>query len=296
MAGPVAGEADSCEVRADQLDARRAIVLLFNSKPSDHCCGAGSYIYYRTADGGATWTPIDIPADNTPLIAEVATQGGVTYALAATLSHSRCGDCYASLSISQDGMLTWNRIDAGVFGYDTKRFIARFWIGATGELLAQITNNAGVTTDELWRSGDQGAHWTQIALGKSGRVIDFIVAEDQGPQFWRACAIYEALGDYTHPPVQQISCTLDGGATWLDTGGENNYHMDVFAQASDGAVLAVTPSPFHGEVAKTLVRVAPGQSAWESLGALPLSGAPQYVASDGTAALWFAGSYTATYP
>jgi hypothetical protein len=196
-------------------------------------------------------------------------------------------------------MLTWSRIDAGIFvknGYASERYAARFWLGSTGELLAEVPNNSAATTYELWRSGDQGAHWTQIALGKSGRIIDFVVPENQGPRFWRACAIYEAFGDYTHPPVQQISCTLDGGATWLDTGGENNYHMDVFAQASDGAVLAVTPSPFHGEVARTLVRVAPGQSAWESLGALPLSGAPQYIAGGGTAVLWFAGSYSATYP
>ena len=310
VAGSVAGEADNCDVLADQLDTRRAIVLLFKSKPSATCCGAGSYIYYRTADSGATWTPIDIPADNTPLINEVATEGGVTYALAATLSHSSCSDCYESLSVSRDGMLTWTRIDASVFlksGYGAERSISRFWLGSTGELLAEVIHNAGPTTFELWRSGDQGAHWTQIDMGRSGTVDTIVVGDDQGQRFWRACAAYQTLGDYTHPPVQQISCTIDGGKTWLDTGGENSYHSDMFAQASDGALLAVTPNPYHGERATKLLRIAPGQSAWESLGALSPAGGGVRASGFDPTVLWsvmrpadygqpLTTVYTATYP
>ncbi len=134
-----------------------------------------------------------------------------------------------------------------------------------------------------------------------------IVADGQNQRFWRACAAYQTLGDYTHPPVQQISCTVDGGKTWLDTGGANSYHINPFAQASDGALLAVTPNPYRGEGATKLLRIAPGQSAWESLGALSPAGGDVRTSGAGPEVLWsvmrpaeygqpLTTVYTATYP
>jgi hypothetical protein len=75
---------------------------------------------------------------------------------------------------------------------------------------------------------------------------------------------------------------------------------------SDGALLAVTPNPVHGESPTKLLRVTPGQSAWESLGALPVRDATLATyAAGGT--LWLlkpspnyrdavTTEYTATYP
>ena len=207
-------------------------------------------------------------------------------------------------------MRTWIRIDAGVFvqkGGRTERDINRFWLASSGELLAEVNNHTSAPFYELWRSDDQGAHWSQIGMGYSGTAdpggIDpggVIVADGQNQRFWRACAAYQKSCDRTHPSVQQISCTLDGGATWLDTGGDNSYHVEAFAQASDGALLAVTPNPFHGESPTKLLRVTPGQSAWESLGALPVRDATLApFAAAGT--LWLLNDtlttiYTATYP
>jgi hypothetical protein len=231
-----------------------------------------------------TWIPRDAPTEETPIFSNLASVGGVSYALAGTVPRSHDISGYAALFMSKDGMRTWTRIDAGIFaqkGGRTERDISRFWLGSRGELLAEVNNSIAAPGYELWRSGDQGAHWSQIGMGRSGMVdpagIDpggIIVADGQTQGYWRACAVYETSGDYTHPPVQRISCTLDGGATWLDTGGDNSYHVEAFAQASDGALLAVTPNPFRGEDATKLLRVAPGQSAWESLGALPVRGTP----------------------
>ena len=64
--------------------------------------------------------------------------------------------------------------------------------------------------------------------------------------------------------------------------------------------MAVTPNPAHDESPTKLLRVTPGQRAWESLGALPFKDAPQapFVAA-GT--VWLLNDaltmiYTATYP
>jgi hypothetical protein len=74
------------------------------------------------------------------------------------------------------------------------------------------------------------------------------------------------LGTYTGEIHTHL--TTDGGATWLDTGGANSVGISPLAQAPDGALLATTPDPSIGE-ALTLLRAAPGQSAWESLGEIP---------------------------
>jgi photosystem II stability/assembly factor-like uncharacterized protein len=268
-----------CYIAVDALQPRQALLRTYKLV----CCEGVSYEgrIYLTTDGGVTWTPRDAPAKETPLFSTLASMGGVSYILAGALPRSACSSCYNALFMSKDGMRTWRRIDAGVFIQNygrSERFIYGFWLGSRGELLAQVQHNNPGTTYELWRSGDQGAHWSQIGMARSGTVYPLIVADGQGQRFWRACAAYQTLGDYTHPPVQQISCSIDGGKTWVDTGGDNSYHINIFAQATDGALLGVTPNPFRGEAAMSLVRAAPGQAAWESLGALPVSDTPQAAA------------------
>jgi photosystem II stability/assembly factor-like uncharacterized protein len=303
---PVTSSMTECYIAVDALQPRQALLRTYKIV----CCQEVDYEgrIYLTTDGGVTWTLRDAPAEETPLFSSLATLGGVSYTLAGTLPRSHDISGYDALFMSKDGMRTWRRIDAGVFaqkGGRTERFIERFWLGSSGELLA-VVNKPTAGTYELWRSDDQGAHWNQIGMGHSGTADPggiepggVIVADGQNQRFWRACAAYQKSGDRTHPPVQQISCTVDGGATWLDTGGDNSYHVGAFAQARDGALLAVTPNPFHDESPTKLLRVTPGQSAWESLGALPVRNATQApLAAAGT--LWLLNDalttiYTATY-
>jgi len=172
-----------------------------------------------------TWTPRDAPTEDTPLFSNRASVGGVSDTLVGTLLPSRCDSCYNALFMSRDGMRTWRRIDAGVFiqkGGRIERDSSRFWLESSGELLTETNNHMSPPFDELWRSSDQGAHWSQIGIGSSGMVDpggigpgDIIVADRRPQLFWRACAAYQHSGGRTHPPVQQISCTVDGGATWL---------------------------------------------------------------------------------
>jgi hypothetical protein len=61
----------------------------------------------------------------------------------------------------------------------------------------------------------------------------------------------------------------------MDTGGQNSYGVHLFAQAIDGALLAVKDNG-------VLVRIAPGQSVWEALG----RGSGVYMADNGAGVLW----------
>ncbi len=81
-------------------------------------------------------------------------------------------------------------------GYNSERFISGFWPGSSGELLAQVTTNMAATSFELWRSGDQGAHWSQIGMGRSGTVYPLIVADGQTQHFWRLA-----------PPIKRSATT-----------------------------------------------------------------------------------------
>jgi photosystem II stability/assembly factor-like uncharacterized protein len=315
MAGsvPVASGMTECYIAVDAMKPRQALLRTYKFV----CCAVVSYEsrIYLTTDGGVTWTPRDAPAEETPLFSTLASLGGVSYILAGTIPHSACSACYSALYRSKDGMRTWTRIDADIFlmsGSYSERYVSRFWLGLAGELLAYVTNNGPTVGSELWRSSDQGKHWSLLGnTGNANFPNDFVVQGNQGTHFWRACAQNETAGDYTHPPTQRISCTLDGGATWLDTGGDNTYDMDVFAQATDGAVLAVTPSPVHGKVGRTITRTIPGRSTWESLGSppssVPIGQTPKYVAVGETGVLWLMKQpasygeplttiYTATYP
>lgn len=272
---PVASDVAECYITVDALQPQQALLRTY--APDGQCCAryTGEIRIYLTTDGGATWVTRGSPAEATPLFYELATQNGVSYAVVGIRPHSSCSDCYEALYQSKDGMLTWSRIDADIFllsGFRSVRFVSGFWLGASGELLAQVTNNSAATTYDLWRSGDQGAHWTQINMGRTGIVDTIAVGDGQGQRFWRACAAHQTLGDYTHPPVQQIACTLDGGKTWIDTGGDNSFGIRIVAQMADGALLAFTPYSYSGARATKLLRIAPGQSAWESLGALSPAG------------------------
>jgi len=279
---PVASDVAECYLIVDALQPQQALLRTY--APDHRCCGqySGEIRTYLTSNGGAMWVTRGSPSDVTPIFTSLATLDGVSYALAHTRPHSSCGDCYSALFMSKDHMLTWTRIDSGLFLQQsgrTTRDVERFWLGSSGELLAEGTSNRAGATLEFWRSSDQGAHWIPIEFGKTGVVTNFIVAGKQDPHFWRMCAIYRADSFAVAQPTQQISCTVDEGKTWLDTGGENSVETNPFAQASDGAVLAERKNG-------ALLRVTPGHSAWESLGALPVNGTPRYISGNGAGVLW----------
>jgi hypothetical protein len=305
---PVTSKVTDCYIAVDAMQPRQALLQTY---APDGKLGAysGELHTYLTTDGGATWTPHDAPSSATPILIRLASLSGVSYALANTWPRSHCSDCFSALYMSKDGMLTWSRIDTDLLlkpGY-TRRAVGRFWLASSGELLAEVSDSSDGETVELWRSVDQGTHWNQVKLPAAAGTL--YVASGQDQRFWRLCEVYLIIGGgNSHPPYQQISCTLDGGATWRDTGGPNSAGNFVLAQAPDGALLATTPDAYLGG-ATTLLRVTPGQSVWEPLGEIPagLSWIGVSEAGNGSVVLWRIAQpaglgalptaiYTATYP
>jgi hypothetical protein len=306
---PVTSRVTDCYIAVDATQPRQALLQTYtpDGKLGEY---TGEMRAYLTTDGGATWAPRDVQSGVTPILTQLASLSGVSYALANTWPRSHCNECFsAALYISKDGMLTWSRIDADLFlkpGYP-RRSVDRFWLAPSGELLAEVFESSNGEMVELWRSMDQGTHWNQITLpATTGRIF---VASGQSQRFWRVCEAYIIIGGgNSHPPYQQITRTLDGGATWRDTGGPNSAGIRVLAQAADGALLAATMDPYSGDET-TLLRVAPRQSAWESLGAIPagLGDIRVSEAGSGSVVLWRikqpanlgalpTAIYTATYP
>jgi hypothetical protein len=151
---PVSSSLTECDLVVDALQPRQALLRTYRHV----CCAVVSYEarIYLTSDGGVTWTPRDAPAEETPIFSNLASVGGVSSALAGTVPRSACSSCYNTLFMSRDGMRMWRRIDAGVFaqqGGRIDRFIERFWLGSSGELLA-VVNKTWAGPYELWRSGD----------------------------------------------------------------------------------------------------------------------------------------------
>jgi hypothetical protein len=203
-------------------------------------------------------------------------------------------------------MRTWASIDADILA--AGRFPYAFWLSGVGQILA-LSTNRGSGQDELWLTSDQGAHWK---AWNATHADSSIVPAGQSQRFWRACGVNSSVSNNDPPSRPGLICTLDGGKTWTPSVGPvmSLSHLESSAQfmTPDGAALRADYAySSTGAVTGELERAVPGKQGWESLGALPASGALALVAGDQTSALWLlkistntdeplTTVYTATYP
>jgi hypothetical protein len=203
-------------------------------------------------------------------------------------------------------MRTWAPVDADILA--AGRFAYAFWLNGAGDILA-VTTNRGSGQDELWLTTDQGAHWKSWSATHAD---SFIVPEGQRQRFWLACGVNSSVSSNDPPSRPGLICTLDGGKTWMPSGGPvvSLSRLESSAQfmTPDGAALRADYAPsVTGEVVGELQRAIPGKQGWESLGALPASGTLALSAGGQTSILWLlklptntaeplTAVYTATYP
>src|SRR5262249_23104595 len=222
--------------------------------------GAGNiWVFF---DGASQWQPMSQP------VLEFASSHGAYFATR-NLPYQNAFQTH--LYISTDQMRSWREIDASLIAENVaagKRLKLTSEIGvehiwahpATGELLAQTYDGV------LWRSGDSGTTWSQVALPKAppnsewtptpGETINeasqagaayVYVQQPVGYEAFTLCALVldQNQNLIMLNPVP-LYCSKDSGKTWLQrprpTVAVGNGKPDQFelpwAMLSNGALLA----------------------------------------------------------
>jgi photosystem II stability/assembly factor-like uncharacterized protein len=140
--------------------------------------------FYRTEDGGRSWTEAAAPAQFGELHA--GSDGSVW----ARVDGGACDGC-SSVYRSTDGGASWQATAAGAWLY-------------TSSMQAADASRAWVVADNgLWRTDDGGASWRMVEDGNSA--MDFHVI-DRDHAWTRTCGIFTC--------VESFRYSSDGGETW----------------------------------------------------------------------------------
>ncbi len=255
---------------------------------------------YISADGGQRWSKL-AGYLATPALATV---GQRTYVI---MSYSQSGLVPPTrLMVSDDGFRTWR--DVTPRGALTP-FVFLWPDPVTGSLVILGMSSQG--GDVLWRSDDSGAAWSNITFTNNvhAEYGNWLPAAHH----WRICGAIQNATD------GQTLCTDDLGKTWSaysamtalvtcgdcnkDKGGAPIVTQDTCypqsAIALDGSLLALCQSA--GTVTReqapkvNVFRLAPGATAWQSLGPSPTSDTARVIgglsvtgdSSSSAGALWY---------
>jgi Putative zinc-finger len=286
-----------CMVQVDALDGNRVLVEVRGQNMQTFKAVAW---YALTEDGGATWTRLD----DDSIFYGLATLDGKTYALRQQMIDPE--HATQSLSVSTDHLHTWQPIDQSLVG--PGQAVANFWLGADGELLAEVATATVAPTPaatassansqyqhmsaSLWRSSDGGAHWAAFpapTLSSSGAVPSFVVEQPTAGQPWHICAQYQAQVN----AATSLACTFDGGRTWsarpllctatpCDSASLGGYQ---YFLANDGAVITMALAP-GSDSQLGLYRLPRGSATWRYLGPTPGSNAFFFAPTPKSGILW----------
>lgn len=263
---PSAPEQPSCDLIADQLDAR---ILVARATWGSGEAGTLRAASYLSSDSGATWRAL--PGDT--LITAIASANGVNYTI---LQDTANPAAQPGIAISTDGLRTWRAVRPADLAPNDGFF--QFWLQpTTHELLAASYQNT------LWRSDDRGATWARVSTPDLQVSLGAWIGSQQR---WLLCG-----GTQATPP--QLMCGTDTGAPWTPQPtftytlacahcGKNGAPYSVTDTcwpsdiAADGALVAAClangsqPNFGQFDAAKyVLYRLAPGATTWATLGAAP---------------------------
>lgn len=224
------------------------------------CCGAGAGngpAEAISADGGMSWR-LSGGAQG-PLVQALATRGARTYAI---LRWPAGNGTRASLETSDDGLQTWRPVDTNLQTTD----YSAFWLDrGSGDLLLESWPGGGAF--QLWRTADDGARWSEIALPmRDASNFAARYHDAAGGGAWEICGTYNPS---TTTPGDGIVCTGDIGRTWTlepplaPTGGAPTF-ASIAGLAPDGSVLAYDSSSPRG-----IYRLPSGATRWQALGKVP---------------------------
>jgi hypothetical protein len=270
----------SCAVEADEVDPEIAVLWTVphgyeQSRP------LGTFHTFATLDGGATWTPLT--TGPYPNVLRLVTYHDLTYALFFPPPPGSGVVNPSALAVSSDHLRTWTRVDEGFPSqvYD-------FWLNpVSGALLGKAgPTQPGIAADPFATSTDGGQAWTPLpGTPALGNYDVYVVQDPAVGQPWTVCRV-----GGTPTPSVMVTCTTDGGLTWVTRSVPQFYPL-VVGIANDGSLLEAAANSPSGLPCR-VYRLVPGATTWESLGQLPVEGEPQclgitYVAGSGRGALWY---------
>lgn len=278
----------SCHVTADAVDPKTAIITAYRG-----CCGLNMpNTWVITHDGGKTWQSFQAPFSTQSFPTSLATVTGTTYA---SFQETFANPYNTVLVASSDGLRTWHQIDEHLptQNPESGRLVYQFWVNPeTGQLLTNTTVN-DTTRDysvKLLTSNDGGKTWDTLPLSTSSDTLTthaFMVQTPIAARSWTICDI-QSPNDNTS--LSTVVCTRDGGKTWSKIERAPGFNPQDIGIANDGSLLELTYDT-KTYYPKSIQRLAPGKTTWESLGPLPpnvfaVGGSLRYRPGNGTGYLW----------
>ena len=167
----------------------------------------------------------------------------------ATITISTPTSLQSTLSVSTDGMRSWQPIDRQIIVGDTLAHPGElgevgFWVNSvTGALLAQTYNST--RTGELWMSVDHGVNWREVVLPPSpvsekGETGDWVTGAALWVQQLASGRAFQLCASYTEKSFNgddPFYCSNNGGQTWTKTSGLYGGGTDVYGLMPDGTLL-----------------------------------------------------------
>ena len=256
----------NCAVTPDAVDPKTAIITAFRG-----CCELNMpNIWVITHDGGKTWRSFMAPLSTQSFPRSLATIKGTTYAS----FQEDFSDSYDTVLVaSSDGLRTWHRIDEHLptQNPESGRVVYQFWVNPeNGTLLTNTAvNDPGRDYSvKLLTSNDEGKTWDTLPLSTSSSTLTthaFMVQKPIAARSWTICDIQSPNGDTF---LSILACTRDGGKTWSKIKRAPGSNPQDIGIADDGSLLELTYDT-KTYYPKDIQRLAPGKTAWESLGPLP---------------------------
>lgn len=281
---PISG----CSVNADQNAATGVVVWFVTANPNSPGPSSEGALAYYSADGGADWTAMP----QNWWIKQIATSGGVTYALVTDLAHDASG---SAMYASSDNLQTWHAINPTSQAMEQN---TQFWAAKdSGEMLFSLNY-----ANQIYHSTDYGLHWTQ-ALTQANPSVSVQLATWRGQSAgWLVCGVP------SNGPATQTLCSANLGKTWtarknpLSASGcsmcatqGKSGRCASSAIAADGALYALCgdhQSPNAPMTMWVLYRLPLDSSTWEPIGQAP----DTYITMTQTGQVWCTdGSGVETY-
>lgn len=299
----------TCQLYIDQADANDVVAVT----GSDQSGSTSTLSVYRTTDGATFWNPMTLPSTGYSISLTTLV---VTHSrLIAFMSMQGEGRLPTPLYASDDSGQTWQAIGQSVMSQNL--LLDQLWTMGPSLILATDPGCQGPCgasrpvagqgssplsrslaggppqTTTLFRSDDNGATWTKMAL-PAGLLqsLEFIRAAN-GSGYYGVALVSTVVSNGYSPMVYY---SADSGATWNALpsfqGVENGY-LQPASVSQHGIAVAPDGSVISGSVSNSgtdggAFRIQPSASSpeWQPLVSLYGIGPWQIVATSGGARAW----------